>query len=83
MFEGKDNIKPVESKKIRQAGQHKKYCSAFCLIISILVPIISLAVYYALGLYNGVNSIIQIIGLGALFLLTYLAPRVALDDPHQ
>jgi hypothetical protein len=36
-----------------------------------------LAVYYALGIYDGIKSIDQAIGVGALFLLTYLATRVA------
>ncbi len=73
----KGNRKPVESKKIEQVGQHKKYGFACCLVISILVPLSSLAVYYALGIYDGIKSIDQAIGVGALFLLTYLATRVA------
>ena len=75
----KDKRRPVESKKVAQIGHNKKYSFSFSIIISILVPLISLAVYDVLGLYDGVNSINWKIGFAALFLCVYFATRIASD----
>jgi hypothetical protein len=51
----------------------------FSLINSILVILVSIAVYDTLGLYDGVDTIAGKIGLGVVILCGYLATHISSD----